>query len=209
MLARKLGIALDDVVGTTSTNSALLAPTTSAKPQPGFNFSANVPQPLSPEDPMSAYTMNVVPVDPYGVVPPFVFGRNNPLTTPVTQTGLVSLSVSLFGAIPTYDAPTPDSGSPIVQHDYEVDEDPGAPSLAGWTMHIDDADGHRVSGQRHARRRLAQGGPRVRGDGHACADERDAVHRSAARSRSPSLQIAGRRCRRSSGRSRTPRCRRP
>ena len=112
-----------------------MAPTTSPKREPGYEFSAKVPQPFSPDDPMSAYTMNVVPVDPFSVVPPYVRGRSqqglanpyqDPITSPITQTGLGPIGASLFGTVPIYPTTASDAGAaPVQTHNYEVDEASG------------------------------------------------------------------------------------
>jgi hypothetical protein len=46
-----------------------------------------------------------------------------------------------------YDTPPVDGGASTIQaHNYQINEATGAPSLEGWTVHIDDQNGHRVSG---------------------------------------------------------------
>ncbi len=136
-LARTLGILLDDVQGTEAQNFQLLGPSTTTSNQPGYELTAQVPQPLSHDDPMSEYTMNIVPTDPFTTFPPFV----RTIGTPLSVTGIGPLEAP-FQQIEYSQG----DGGIVFEHQYEVDEDPGAPSLAGWTMHIDDAEGHRVSG---------------------------------------------------------------
>jgi hypothetical protein len=141
--ARKLGIALDDVSGFITPNSQLKAPTNGSAVVFGFEFGAKVPQPLSPTDPMNAYRFYVAPPIPYTSIPPFV--RQQTLAGLSPQPGLAAVPQSLTAQ--EYITPPTDGGpSTIHVHNYEVDEAPNAPSLEGWTLHIDDQNGHRVSG---------------------------------------------------------------
>jgi hypothetical protein len=148
--ARKLGIALDDLNGTIAsgavkTDPFLNGPTNGTAVVNGYEYEMNVPQPLSPSDPTNAYRFYVTPPDPYVGVPPLVRVQTLPLLEP----GFAPVGQSLLGQSEAlkYDTPPPDGGaSTIKAHNYQINEAPGAPSLEGWTAHIDDQNGHRVSG---------------------------------------------------------------
>ncbi len=139
--ARKLGIALDDVLGTLTTDQNLFGPTNGKSTVPGFQYAVSVPQPLSPNDPMNAYRFYLTPPNPYGSIPPLLIQES----APSQDLAGVSESLSEQSSALEYDTPSLDGGA-IQAHPYQIIEAPGAPSLAGWTLHIDDQNGHRVSG---------------------------------------------------------------
>jgi hypothetical protein len=140
--ARKLGIALDDIVGFLQTLPVATAgPTNSDATVPGFAFGAKVPQPLSPDSVNAlAYRMHLVPPNPYASIPPITLP---PITALLLQPGFQPVSQ----ALPTiaYKTPVTDGGT-MQAHTYQINEAPSAPSLEGWTAHIDDQNGYRVSG---------------------------------------------------------------
>jgi len=142
--ARKLGIALDDVAGSTSTNAQLNGPTNGVAVVAGFEYSVKLPQPLSQNDPTNAYRFYLTPPDPYASIPPLIRQQSFALA----QTSLSPVAQSLAGQSQAlkYDTPAPDGGGAIQPHAYQINEAAGAPSLEGWTVHIDDQNGHRVSG---------------------------------------------------------------
>ena len=149
--ARKLGIAVDDVVGFLQTSPFLPSgPTNGDAAVPGFAFGAKVPQPLTPTDPSNAYRLHGVPVDPYVSVPPFTLPPfqqrdKQPLALPLTAAGFGAVGQPLQAI--TYDTPPLDGGPSTIQaHTYQINEAIGAPSLEGWSIHIDDQNGYRVSG---------------------------------------------------------------
>jgi len=160
--ATKLGLPLADVLGTEGTAFPLFAPTNSdaSRPPQGCIFQGTIPQPYAPStldglnlDPAQFYTLEVVPIDPFAVFPPFIGPRNpnNGLVTPLSvaalQYQLAPSPFDLHQYVPLYDVlnnvvfphPSPPNA-------YHVGELPGAPSLAGWHVYVVNADGHRVSG---------------------------------------------------------------
>jgi hypothetical protein len=142
--ARKLGIALDDIVGSLGTDQQLNGPTNGTTPVAGFDYAVNVPLPLSPNDPMNAYRFYLVPPNPFASIPPMLIQQSAP-----TSQGLAGVSESLAGQSQAlaYNTPTTDGGASTIQaHNYQINEAPGAPSLEGWSVHIDDQNSHRVSG---------------------------------------------------------------
>jgi hypothetical protein len=143
--ARKLGIPLDDVGGSLSTTGLLNGPTNGATTVSGFQYAARVPQPLSPADPMNQYRFYVVPSAPYDSIPPLIRAQ----VPGVAQPGLGAVGQSLAAQSQAlkYDTPSADGGASTIQaHGYQINEATGAPSLEGWSAHIDDQNGHRVSG---------------------------------------------------------------
>jgi len=145
--ARKLGIALVDVIGTLAANAGLNnGPTNGTTAVPGFEYAVRVPQPLSPNDAMNAYRFYLAPPNPYATIPPllirqqFLAGLSQPSLGGITQS-LVAQSSAL-----KYDTPVTDAASIMQAHTYQINEAPNAPSLEGWLLHIDDQNGHRVSG---------------------------------------------------------------
>ena len=143
--ARKLGIALDDVAGSIATNAQLSGPTNGAAAVPGYEYAVKVPQPLSQNDPTNAYRFYVTPPNPYAPIPPLIRQQ----TLSLSQPGLAPVAVSLAPQSQAlkYDTPSSDGGASTIQaHNYQINEATGAPSLEGWTVHIDDQNGHRVSG---------------------------------------------------------------
>jgi hypothetical protein len=169
MLARRLGLPLDDrdatvTFPTTKTFSGtvtLYGPTTSttALPQNGTDLSVTLPQPLAPTDPSGKYQLVVTPDSPFEVFPPFVT-RGSADPSDATKTiAWDNLDVSpsevtrgaqqfdLASTIPIF-TETPAVGQPTVlfSNTYEVDELADAPSLAGWTMHIDVGEGNAPTG---------------------------------------------------------------
>lgn len=143
--ARKLGIALDDVSGSITANAQLNGPTNGTATVPGFEYAVNVPQPLSQNDPTNQYRFYITPTNPYASVPPLI--RSQTLTLSAPGFGQVGQSLVAQSQALKYDTPPTDGGPSTIQaHNYQINEAAGAPSLEGWIAHIDDQNGHRVSG---------------------------------------------------------------
>ena len=171
MLARRLGLPLGDrvmaatVAKRTLAGIALVGPTASSATQEGTALGGTVPQPLAPTDPSGKYQLEVVPDSPFDVFPPFVTrgnadaNKSDVFENLDVSPGSVTLGGQQFelsSTIPVYYANPPLGQQQVLFNTtYEVDELPGAPSLAGWTMHIDlgekaptgvDDDAVRISG---------------------------------------------------------------
>jgi hypothetical protein len=151
VLASKLGLPLGDIRAVSLPVPFLSGPTTSPKQKQGYVFSALVPSPLE-VDASGSYLLEVVPDAPFGVFPPYVsrpvpaadLATADPRYLPITVPP--QGDVDLFNFLPAEDVLNPPGSPPVYRYDFEFDEAPGAPSLAGWTAHIDDGDGRRVSG---------------------------------------------------------------
>ena len=147
ILATKLGLPLDDrdatVVQSFATSAgSLLGPTASPSAVAGFAFGAKIPQPIDPADPTGSYELVVTPDSPFDVVPPYVATY----TLPIASAGTLGLGFDISSFVPVYDLPANTPGQPIFGQTYVVQEAVGAPSLAGWKLHIDRDDGTRISG---------------------------------------------------------------
>ncbi len=172
LLAAKLGLPLPDVVATEMPTIFLLGPTNGTSAVPGFTYSANVPQPIDPTDPSAFYGIEMIPKLPFDIFPPFIrplaprrklpptadggvpsppdpgfldgFGVQPPTATLSSITlslPAISTSSGLQNGIPAYDPAT----QVLVVHTFEVDEEPGAASVEGWSMFIVDDENRRVS----------------------------------------------------------------
>jgi hypothetical protein len=166
--AAKLGLPLPDTLGIGGSGASppdfnLHLPTVLVNPPPGFALTCAMPQPYARGDqsgnldPAQFYTVEVVPSDPFSVFPPFVGPRPSfsddggtttftftPFSVAPAQATLSPIQpFDLQQYVPTFDPPT--TQSIIQQHSYIVGDE-GSPSLAGWTVYVVNADGHRVSG---------------------------------------------------------------